>query len=172
MYSIYFLKCPITNNVVYVGMTKDVIKRYMQHTRRKTNNKIKDNWNKELKLKGLKPLLEIIETGLTKYDAEDREIYYISKFENLFNILDGGLMPPSQKGKKYTVEQKRNCFKRSILKKTVIQKTKKGEIVMEFEGVREASRITGIDHRSIAQISGGKSKTRKSAGGYLWEYKK
>jgi hypothetical protein len=169
MYSIYALKCPTLKEVVYVGMTKDVVKRYYQHTRKKTNNPKKDGWVLGLKQKGLKPLLEILDTGLNLYDAEENEKYFISKLNPLFNTLDGGLMPPSQKGKKQSVETKRKRFENSPLKKIVIQKTKDGEFIKEFEGVREAWRITGIDHRSIAAVASG-SKIRKTAGGFIWKY--
>jgi predicted GIY-YIG superfamily endonuclease len=56
-------------------------------------------------------------------------------------------------------------------KKIVYQYTKNGIFVNEFFGVREACRITGIDHRSISQVAGN-SIVRKSAGGYLWMYNK
>ena len=60
---------------------------------------------------------------------------------------------------------------RSVLKKRVYQFTKSGEFVSEFDGVRDACRITKIDHRSISQVAAG-SKVRKSAGGFVWSYKK
>ena len=171
MYSIYTLKCPISKEVVYVGMTKDVIKRYQQHTRKKTDNPLRDEWMRELKNKSLKPLLEVLESGLNVYEAEQREIFYIKEYNTVFNISRGGLTPPARKGKKLTIEQKIKAFDCSVLKKTVIQKTKSGEFVNEFLGVREACRITGIDHRSIASVAGNKNPKRHNAGGFKWEYK-
>ncbi len=53
-------------------------------------------------------------------------------------------------------------------RKTVIQYTRDGIFVNEFNGVREAYKITGIDHRSI---SANATNRRKSAGGYIWKYK-
>ena len=170
LYSIYSLKCPISKNVVYVGITKNVVDRYSRHLRDKANVK-KWEWVLDLKSKGLIPLLEIIESGLNQYEAEEKEKYYISIYENLFNIQQGGLTPPTRRGSKPSVETRRKMFDNSPLKKIVIQKTKQGEFIKEFKGVREACRLTGIDHRSIAQVAGG-SKIRKSAGGYLWEYNK
>lgn len=70
---------------------------------------------------------------------------------------------------KWKVDEYRRS--KSVRKKSVHQYTKKGEFVKTFFGVREACRITGIDHRSIAQVAGG-SKIRKSAGGFLWKYEK
>lgn len=59
-------------------------------------------------------------------------------------------------------------FNKAKMKK-VCQIDINGNKIAEFEGVREAGRITGIDHRSIAAVAGG-SKVRKTAGGYKWEY--
>lgn len=47
---------------------------------------------------------------------------------------------------------------------------KNGDVLAEFEGVRRACEITGIDHRSISQVAAG-SAVRKTAGGFLWKYK-
>lgn len=59
---------------------------------------------------------------------------------------------------------------RSVLKKQVLQYSKDGEFLKTFSGVREAGRVTGIDHRSIQQVANG-SLVRKSAGGFVWKYK-
>jgi predicted GIY-YIG superfamily endonuclease len=59
--------------------------------------------------------------------------------------------------------------RRKAQMKAVTQVDQFGNIVMEFEGVREAGRITGISHKSIAQVAGG-SEVRKSAGGFKWIY--
>jgi group I intron endonuclease len=55
--------------------------------------------------------------------------------------------------------------------KTIIQIDMKGKIVAEFFGAREASRQTNIDHRSISHVASGR-KSRKTAGGFYWKYKK
>lgn len=58
---------------------------------------------------------------------------------------------------------------KACLKKKVAQIDKSGKTVAIFDGVRDAGRITGIDHRSISQVAAG-SKIRKSAGGFKWNY--
>ncbi len=45
-----------------------------------------------------------------------------------------------------------------------------GEIIKEFNSIREASERTGINHRNISTVCGGKTK-RVKAGGYFWKYK-
>lgn len=55
-------------------------------------------------------------------------------------------------------------------KKPVIQLTKNGDFVTEYESVMDAARKTGID---CSQISGccKNKKYYKSAGGYIWKFK-
>jgi len=70
---------------------------------------------------------------------------------------------------KWKVDEYRRS--KSVRRFSVHQYSKCGKFIKTYFGVREAGRITGIDHRSIAQVAGG-SKVRKSAGGYIWKYKK
>lgn len=53
--------------------------------------------------------------------------------------------------------------------KKVLRFCKQGIMLDEFESLREASRSTGIDRRNITVAI--KGKRRKTAGGYIWEYK-
>lgn len=62
----------------------------------------------------------------------------------------------------------KDCKK--VLNKKVLQIDKYGKLISVYDGVREAYRQTGIDHRSIAQVASG-SETRKTAGGFIWQYK-
>lgn len=52
--------------------------------------------------------------------------------------------------------------------KPVIQFDKDGNLINEYQSIREASRQTNIVLSSIVENCKGK---RKSAGGYIWEYK-
>jgi hypothetical protein len=56
---------------------------------------------------------------------------------------------------------------KSVNKKQIHQYTKDGIFVKTYDGVREAYRITNIDHRSI---SANATNRRPSAGGYVWTY--
>lgn len=62
-------------------------------------------------------------------------------------------------------------YAKKIKCKPVMQFDKNGNFIREYDGVRIACKITGIDHRSISAVAGG-SKIRKTAGGYIWIYKK
>ena len=52
--------------------------------------------------------------------------------------------------------------------KSVIQYSKDGEFIAEYNSVMEASRYTGCDNSIICKCCKGK---RKSAGGFIWKYK-
>ena len=52
--------------------------------------------------------------------------------------------------------------------KSVIQYSKDGEFIAEYNSVMEASRYTGCDNSIICKCCKG---TRKSAGGFIWKYK-
>lgn len=54
------------------------------------------------------------------------------------------------------------------LSKPVLQFDKSGNFIAEYPSTAEAERQTGIAHQSISSCCNGK---RKSAGGFVWEYK-
>lgn len=54
------------------------------------------------------------------------------------------------------------------IKRKIIQKDKDKNFIKEWESATDAGRILGINSRNIASVCRGK---RKSAGGFLWEYK-
>lgn len=51
--------------------------------------------------------------------------------------------------------------------KSVVQYTPDGVFLAEYPSIKEAERVTGIDHSLISKICKGKQKT---AGGYIWCY--
>lgn len=101
MYSIYVLKCPISNEVRYVGQTRARIeKRLSNHIweSKKIKKKYshKDNWILKLSKLELKPIIEKIEEISLDSNLSyvlNRETYWILKFRNssnLVNATDGG----------------------------------------------------------------------------------
>ena len=174
-HTVYALVNPTNNKPFYVGETVNLSKRLSNHLScDKTSTKEKNDYIKDLLNNGIKPKVEILSFYIeTKEKAVEIESYYIEVYRRLgfelFNRNNGGNKPPLQTTKK-TIEQKRKSVIDSPLKKAVIQYTKNMEFVREFIGVREACRITKIDHRSISQVAAG-SKIRKTAGGFKWQYK-
>lgn len=55
------------------------------------------------------------------------------------------------------------------LSKRIAQYNKNGEIIMVYNGLLEASRITGIHKGNISAVCLGKEH-HKTAGGYMWKY--
>jgi group I intron endonuclease len=106
-YSIYSLNEPNSEIVRYVGFSYNPNKRYEEHLR---ENHIcyKRNWVKSLKNENQLPLLYIIEDGLTKDEALQKEIHYIKLFKSagarLTNSTIGGEAPMANK--KHTEETK------------------------------------------------------------------
>jgi len=54
------------------------------------------------------------------------------------------------------------------MKTPILQFDKKGELIQEWSGLLDASDATGVDVGNINKVCKG---NRKSAGGYIWEYK-
>lgn len=93
---IYSLIDPRTQEVRYVGKSNTPSKRLIAHicTTHEDCNPHKQNWIKELKVEGLRPILSIIEE--TTLDLwPEREIYWIEFYRsignNLINLKDGGI---------------------------------------------------------------------------------
>lgn len=57
----------------------------------------------------------------------------------------------------------------AVTAKSIIQLSKDGEYINEFETINQASRALNINASHIIEVAKGK---RKSAGGYVWRYEK
>lgn len=141
---------------------------------------------------------EILFTNVNKTRACKLEQDLIRHYKNLnlsYNVTDGGegiwgykftseqiqRLSNSHKGlkqSKETVEKraKHNTGKRRTnaqkmkRSKPVLQFTVDGTFVSEYFGIREASRITGINATHIGQCCNNKP-NRRTAGGYMWKLK-
>ena len=69
---------------------------------------------------------------------------------------------------KHFSEEYRKKLSDSQPKNPVLQYSKDGEFIAEYNSALEAERKTGINNSNISQCCKGK---RKSAGGYIWKYK-
>lgn len=161
----------ITNGKSYVGQSKNHLERLKQH--------IKDS-RRILDVRGNTPLYEDARLiGWENFTIElleicedevsnERESFWIKKyFENSYNKSVYAI--PGTDPKYWEEKAKVLKIATDKMKKKVRQIDLKGNLVAEFEGVREASRITGISHHTIQKVAKGKEK-RKTAGGYVWKY--
>lgn len=137
------------------------------------NNLIMDYINKGFKLFNINNT-----TTIKQYDLEGN---LIGEFTNIKDaIKKTGIRPRIGRATSGNYHWSYSNFNAELIinkelgKKTkcknVLQIDKSGNIVAEFEGVRIASKLTGIDHRSISQVASG-SLIRKTAGGFKWKYK-
>jgi predicted GIY-YIG superfamily endonuclease len=137
------------------------------------NNLIMDYINKGFKLFNIKN-----RTTIKQYDLYGN---LIGEFTNTKDAINKtGIRPRLNRASSGNYQWSYSDFKpdlivkkelgKKIKCKKVLQIDKSGNIVAEFEGVRIASKITGIDHRSISQVASG-SLIRKTAGGFKWKYK-
>jgi len=104
---IYKLIDPITNEIRYVGKTdKELSIRKNQHIRdSKRYNNHKSNWIKLLIREGYEPIIELIEE-CDNDKWEEREIFWISQYDNLTNgTLGGDGCVPTEE----TIEKLRKC---------------------------------------------------------------
>lgn len=94
--NIYLLKDPITNEIRYIGRTKnDLITRLRGHCSKSIHKKNhKDCWIYGLRIKNLKPIIELITTiegWEESYKYEQRLIKsYLNQGYNLVNLHDRG----------------------------------------------------------------------------------
>jgi GIY-YIG catalytic domain len=91
-YIVYKLSDPRTNFVHYVGLTKNVHKRYAQHLQfPSTHNETKGSWLLGLERDGLMPVVEVIECGLSWETGREREKFWIRYYQSqsapLTNII-------------------------------------------------------------------------------------
>jgi predicted GIY-YIG superfamily endonuclease len=72
-YSVYFLRCPVTLSVRYVGITSDEVARKQCHTQKKkeqeSGNPRRRKWVEWLRSKKLRPTFEVKLTGLSWHAA-------------------------------------------------------------------------------------------------------
>lgn len=195
---IYKLTDPITDEIRYVGKTNNLVRRFSGHINRsKTNNFHSAKWINSLIEKGFKPVISIIEE-CTEKNWEEREIYWISYYRELFdltNILDGGGHSATygRLGKPWSDEQRINNRKSRLgvnvnhtdegkknradgirrycdkNKKKVFQYSLDGEFIKEWGSSVDAGLELNITHSNITKVCKG---VRKKAGDFIWSYDK
>lgn len=92
---IYSLKCPLDGQIKYIGLTCNFNKRKNQHrcySEKMSKNNRYNKWKDTLRLNNQRPIVEIVEI-VDKELLSEREIYWISKFKesyDIFNLTNGG----------------------------------------------------------------------------------
>lgn len=166
--NIYTLSCPITKEIRYIGKTSQSLRiRLNLHLCKCEKEKNhKSSWIKHLKLKGLRPEIELLEVCDTQ-DWENCEKYWIAMFKfwgfNLTNATDGGI---SVSGYKWTQKRKSDfSYKHSEETRKKMSNSHKG-IKKSKKHKESLSKAKIGTHRTqqtkdkISQSLSGKSKTK------------
>ncbi len=162
-YKIYKLIDPRDNSIKYVGVTTRTLQqRLSQHWYESKNfiGTYKRHWIKELYNLGFKPNIKLIEI-CNKDNWEEREIYWISYFENLTNCSLGG---------KGIIFKNRNSIERSSNshKRKILQFSTDLILLKEFDSIKEAHHLLNISRTNIGNVLKGRALT---AGGFHFIYK-
>src|SRR5690348_12583649 len=83
MYSVYTLSDPRDKRIWYVGMSKDVPKRFTQHLNHSRGNQKKSAWIAELKSAWMLPTLEVLRSSPSLEEAQQQEQYWINHYLSL-----------------------------------------------------------------------------------------
>jgi predicted GIY-YIG superfamily endonuclease len=106
-YELYGLYCPISNNLMYVGITTNGLKQRLRGHLKSPTNHLMENWILGLKLLNTKPEIKLIKECIDYNDLLKSEIDEIKKCRNekigILNIADGGDINPML-GKTHTDE--------------------------------------------------------------------
>jgi hypothetical protein len=172
LHYIYTLSDPISNNIKYIGQTKnlkDRLQRHMNPSNLKSTWTPKSKWLKYLKNNNLKPIMEVLDIG-DENIIDDLEIYWIGQFKQwgfkLKNTAKGGKYKITHKGDKLSDKHKKNLKNTHPNCKIVQQYTLDNMFVSEYISIAEAKRQTGLTH--IGCCCRG---VRKRCGNYYFRYK-
>lgn len=82
---VYLLKCPLTNEVKYVGVSMNPKVRFRAHLN-EFGNKAKREWVQSLKSEGILPIMEIVDSCEKRADVAALEDKYIKLYrKTIFN---------------------------------------------------------------------------------------
>lgn len=87
--AVYYLVDPETQQVRYVGISVDPVRRYSGHVKTKATGH-SANWIRSLTLRGLLPVLRIAAWVQDTEEAKRVEIALIARHQNLTNMSSGG----------------------------------------------------------------------------------
>lgn len=159
----------IKNNKSYIGQSIDIKNRWMRHKSELNNNNHINNhlqfaWNKYGEDYFSFIVLEECPIEL----LDEREIFYINKFDSLnngYNLCEGGNGVRGYKHTKEEIEKMRMCQN----PKPLLQIDKNLNIVNKWNGVSHASKELGYSRRNI-ELCCNMIYGHKTAYGYYWFY--
>ena len=146
-YYIYTLSDPITQEVRYIGLTTKSLKsRFSAHCSKK-NKSYKSNWITSLKRKGLKPIIEVLDTASDFEELKDLEMYWIAQFKQwgfkLLNLTNGGDGALGYKHRKESIE---------LMKQKLLLRPKKPPII-RMTKEEQYAKVSEIKSKKVIEYS-------------------
>ena len=160
MVKIYKLIDPTSLEVRYVGKTEKTLKhRLSMHVTTSIKNKNKTHkeaWITGLSFIGLRPLIELIEE-VNFEDWQEKEIYWITQFENLTNTCSGG---SGGTGRIYSESER---LQRSITMKKLIEEGKIDytERALKISQSHKGKILSEVTKEKLRQCNLGKKQSRE-----------
>ena len=160
---IYLLKDPRNGLPKYVGKSNNPKKRLKEHIcDSKFEHTKKGNWIKKLIKLNLTPIIEILkETNESEFGFW--ECFFIKKLINegiiLLNFDEKGIGTASNPRKNSKKTKKKLSIK-------INQFDTSGNFIRQFNSLRDAEKLTKINHGNISKCCNGK---RAHAGGYIFK---
>lgn len=159
----------IINKFKYIGQSHNIYSRWYSHKRELNKNthhnyKLQNDWNKYGQNNFDFEIIDICDIS----ELNDREMYWIKKFDsynNGYNLDLGGL---GVRGYKHT-EEELNKMIHVQNPKRVVQLDNDFNIVAEFESCGQVEKQLGYSHRQIKSVCN-KTGFQKTAHGYFWAY--
>lgn len=163
-YYVYMHICP--NGKVYIGITNQEPKRRWSNGAGYYRQKLFNNAIEKYGWKNIKH--EILFVGLTKEQAEQKEIelialYKSNQIEYRYNLTKGGATHES-----VSQATKEKMRLNNSKNKKVYQYSLDNKLLNNFNSTMEVERTLGINHRHISRCCTGK---RATAYGFKWCYR-
>ena len=170
---IYALKTPTTNEVVYIGKTKDFKKRLKDHHRIEKRIRCRlDRWKIKMYNLGLKAEMEILMVCDENDNVNEQEKLFIKLFKDkgvdLLNMTEGGdgLQNPSEEVRRKIGEKSKGRIKSKETRdkisksnynsgnsKSIICYDIDGNFIGKFINARRAGEFFNLDYRAVSDTA-------------------
>lgn len=164
---IYIIKNTV-NSKLYIGKTIRSLKTRLREHRNSTLQELDNSsLHKAMRKYGIMNFhIEELETVFETY-LNYQEIYWIEKLDTLRNGYNDTIRGEGVSNYKHTNITKKKMSENNKNKRKIIQYSKEGELIKEYNSIKEASIELNINYTSISKVCNGRC---KSAGNFIFKY--